>query len=78
MGKAVITLLFQPMRLAVYILARSSYRFFKITGSSWSSNFASHFVTSAEFTDAVIDAVSKSIETVVMFAIQNLFFYKTP
>jgi hypothetical protein len=35
------------------------------------------FVTSSEFSDAGINAVSKSVETVVMFAIQNLFFDKT-
>jgi hypothetical protein len=35
------------------------------------------FETGAEFTDTGIDAVSESIETVVMLTIQNLFFNKT-
>jgi hypothetical protein len=34
--------------------------------------------TGAKITDAVIDAVSESIETVVMLAIQNLFFNESP
>ena len=32
------------------------------------------FETSVEFTDAGIDAVSKSVKTIEMFAIQNLIF----
>jgi|MudIll2142460700_1097286.scaffolds.fasta_scaffold2303403_1 hypothetical protein len=38
---------------------------------------SSHLST-AKITDAGIDAVTKSIETDVMLAIQNLFFNKTP
>src|SRR5450631_2231135 len=36
------------------------------------------FKTCAKITDAVVDAVSKRIETLVMLTIQNLFFNKTP
>ena len=36
------------------------------------------FETGTEFTDAGIDTVSKNVETVVMFAIQNLFFDESP
>jgi hypothetical protein len=36
------------------------------------------FEASAKITDAVVNAVSESIETVVMLAIQNLFINKTP
>jgi hypothetical protein len=36
------------------------------------------FETGTEFTDAGIDTVSKNVETVVIFAIQNLFFDESP
>jgi len=36
------------------------------------------FETGAEFTDVGIDAVSKSVKIIEMFAIQNLIFDETP